>query len=127
MIGCRAGFSRIESAAIVFDDGLDVTNRTMEDNAGAFRAGMFNHIIECFLNDSVERRLDLARNSGRHVLTGLDLHFDAAPDGPCCGEIADGFNQTQVVERGWAQFQRHAMKITRGLRGQVLEWQDPLL
>jgi hypothetical protein len=101
MIGCPAGFSCIKSAAVVFDDGLDVTEGTMQNNADVFRAGMFSDVIERFLNDAVEGRLNLGRNSRRRVLAGFDIHFDPAPRRPCRGEIADGFDQTEVVQGGW--------------------------
>ena len=66
-----------------------------------FRAGMFSHVIKRFLNDAVDCGLNLGRNSGGRVLAGLEIDFDAAPDRPGRGEIADGFDQTEVVQGGW--------------------------
>jgi hypothetical protein len=101
MIGCPAGFSCIKSAAVVFDDDLNVPGGALQNNADVFRAGMFSHVIERFLNDAVDCRLNLSRNPGRRVLVEFDIHFDAPPRRPCRGEIADGFDQTEVVQGGW--------------------------
>src|SRR6476660_8538213 len=88
---------------------------------------MFADVVERFLNDAIERGLNFLRNIGGSVLTGLNVHVDCAVGGPCFDEIVNRLDQAEVIKRGWTQFKRHAMKISRGLRGQFLKWQHYVL
>ena len=82
---------------------------------------MFSDIVERFLNDPVKNRLNLGRDAGTRVLSRLEIHVNAVPRRPGFGQRTNRLHKSEIIEGSWTQFHCHAVKIARGLRGQLLE------
>src|SRR4029077_7751888 len=92
-----------------------------EDKSHALCTRMLCNVIKRFLNDPVKRRFNLGRDAGSFVLSRLEIHVDAVARRSGFEQSTDRFYQAEIIKGSWPQFHCHAVKIARGLSGQLLK------
>ena len=113
--------SSVEAVSVVFDNGLHLIGCATEDDADTRGTGMFCHIVECFLNNTVNGGLNFRTHVCWVIRFEGQIDFNVAVIGPAFSQMAYRFDQTKIVERGRPQFHCHAMQIARGLSGEIPE------
>src|SRR5262249_7959154 len=95
------------------DRTADLSRLTPKSNAHARRPSMFGDVVERFLSDSVEGRLD--RGSCPALHRALDGDRKPRPLGNPFSQEFDGRNQSQVIEDHGTELVRETPQLLGGL------------
>ena len=111
----------IESPPVIFNNCLNLFFSAAEDKSHARCTRMLCDIVKRFLNDPVKNRFNLGRDAGSFVLSRLEIHVDAVARGPGFDQRTNRFHKSEIIKGSRPQFHCHAVKIARGLCGQLLK------
>ena len=100
----RASISgQVESDAVILDDQRDLIGPPLENDLDVAGARVLGDVVERFLRDAVERRLDLRCETIGRQAGGVQLGGDVHPHRPVLNVVRERRAQAEVVERGRPQ------------------------
>ena len=91
----------------------------VDDDAG--RPGVLQDVGHRLLDRPVDRRLDERRQPPLAEAVDPQLRGDPGPPRPLVGVVRERLREAEVVERGGAQFQGHAMDVPADQGGVALQ------